>query len=212
MAETATYWICRCGTAVDKTEMRCTSCQRRRNPGWLILALCVGGIVGLSTLAQPNTPRKQNSPNDLHAQQANFLQQLSNWSDKITGQPNEIAAADFTLRRDADLFQKFANGQTLSNWSGTISGIASMTGGGGLSVDIGGAHLIAGVHYRMHLDTLIKPEDRLFKTLLTLSTGDRVIFSGEFPSNPSSSIATVDYKRTHSPDFLFKFSQLTKVK
>ena len=144
MAETTTYWICRCGTAVDKSDVRCTSCRRRRNPGWLIPALCIGGILGLGMLAQQNAPKEQNSLNDPNAQQEEFVRQLSNWSDEIRGQPNELAEAEFTHRRDADLFQKFGNGQTLSNWTGTVSGIAGMTGGGGLSVDIGGAYLVAG--------------------------------------------------------------------
>jgi hypothetical protein len=210
MAETTTYWICRCGTAVDKSEVRCTSCRKRRNPIWLIPAFCVAAIVGFAMIAQSNSHRKQSSPSSLPAIQANFVQQLSKWSEEIVGQPNEIAAADSTLRRDTDLFQTFGNGQALSNWTGTISGISNMANGGGLSVDIGGAHLIAGVHYRMRVDTLIKPEDRLFETLLTLSNGDRVIFLGQFPSNPSNTVATVDYGSTHSPDILFKFIELKK--
>jgi hypothetical protein len=211
LSETATYWICDCGKAIDKSARRCSSCGHRRKVRWVIPILIFGGIAGLAVLAQSHSTSKTDSSIKEDGPQANFDRQVLKWAGEIGDQPNEVAVIDAAARRDKDLFAAFAHVRNLTDWTGTVSGIANMTGGGGLSVDIGSAHLVAGVHYGKGIDTLIKPEDPLFRTLLTLSNGDKIKFSGAFPPNTENSLATVDYRGTLSPDFLFRFSQLKKV-
>ena len=56
-----------------------------------------------------------------------------------------------------------------------------MQGKGGVSIDIGGVTVLAGIHLTYGLDTLVSSsQSAVYSELLSLRRGDRVQFSGRF--------------------------------
>ena len=88
-----------------------------------------------------------------------------------------------------------------------------MQGKGAVSIDIGGATVLAGVHLSLGLDTLIPPfQYDVYTEMLSLQRGDTVQFSGRFLIH-SGRLVEMSYTGSGtilSPEFLFEFSELIR--
>ena len=88
-----------------------------------------------------------------------------------------------------------------------------MQGKGAVSIDIGGATVLAGVHLSLGLDTLIPPSQYdVYTEMLSLQRGDTVQFSGRFLIH-SGRLVEMSYTGSGtilSPEFLFEFSELIR--
>jgi hypothetical protein len=172
----------------------------------LFLGLPIALLILIAILGQKNSDDARNSP--LAVEQQAFLSIIEQSRTKIYEVPNSLAASEALRLRDTSL-AKFAN---VVGWQGVVLGVQRMQGKGGISIDIGGANVVAGVYLAYELDTLISPDNtRLFTEILNLKRGDRVVFSGRFVKN-NGSVVELSYTgagSVSSPEFLFEFSEIS---
>lgn len=210
MAESVSYWICSCGKSNLKSFRRCAACKKRRPRQWLLYAsLVVAGIVALAVFSpDPRTPTEIRS--GLPAAQRAFLVQVEAAHKSAITAPNSLAFNDLLDLRDTQL----AELSSVERWSGTVQGIQRMQGKGAVSIDIGGATVLAGVHLSLGLDTLISPsQNEVYTELLSLQRGDTVQFSGRFLVLRGS-LVEMSYTGSgaiSAPEFLFEFSEVSRL-
>jgi len=208
MAEDVSYWICSCGKSNLKSTKKCSACQKHRPRRWLLyVSLAVATIVGVAILS-PSSPPSQNSRSGISDPQKDFLGLIETAQKNSSAVPNSLAFQELLNSRDIELIRV----ASVDNWSGTVLGIHRVQGKGAISIDIGGAYVLAGVHLAYGLDTLIPPEQStIYNELLTLRRGDEVHFSGRF-SNYNGSIVEMSYTGSgaiSTPELLFEFSALS---
>lgn len=206
MAESVSYWICSCGKSNLKSSKKCTGCEKRRPRRWLIYgAVLVASVVGLAMLSPaPNQPEKASN---LPAAQQDFLSEIEAFRSQASLSPNSLALRELIQTRDTQI----ANIASPERWSGTVLGVQSVQGKGGISIDIGGVNLLAGVHLSYGLETLIpSSQSTVYDTLLSLQRGDKVTFSGDFEIH-NGSVVEMSYTgkaAVSNPEFLFTFQSL----
>lgn len=206
MAESVSYWICSCGKSNLKSSKKCAGCAKRRPQRWLIygaiLAAAVVGIAMLSPTQPPSDPAL-----NLPSAQQDFLSEIEAFQAQVILSPNSLALQELVKSRDAQI----ANIASPEGWSGVVLRVQSIQGKGGISIDIGGVNLLAGVHLSYGLDTLISPsQSKIYDTLLTLQRGDKVTLSGDF-KNRNGSVVEMSYTgqaAVSNPEFIFTFRSL----
>lgn len=209
MAESVSYWVCRCGTSNLRSARRCSACGRRRPVSWrLWAALGVGALV-LAGLFVPQGEDKPAVP-ILPAEQQRYVAILSDAAEAALSSTNELALTEILHSRDRRVISEATEDGHISNWQGDIKGIAQMSNGGGLSIQVSTSELVAGVYLFKGLDTLIRPGDAIYQELLGLREGDRVVFSGQFLIEEGRAL---DLRYTPgstpgAPRYIFKFSAL----
>jgi hypothetical protein len=212
MPERTTYWVCSCGTAVDRSLAACQRCGYRR-PRHLRAFLAVASLVilvWLLTLFNRNVD-KTNDLHDLSPIEA----AVSEWTETIKSSSNSVAATERLRARDRELFAKFGGSSKVISVEGNVTGITPMHKGSGVSVSIGQVTLIAGVNISMDVDTLVKESDSAHMQILSLSVGDRVRATGIFPDNDSKSLVVVNFSGSSAvdrPSYLFRFNDITILK
>lgn len=207
MAESVSYWICSCGKSNFKHVKRCSACNKHRPRRWLLfVVLPIALILLLAILGQKNGDGAVKNP--LAAEQQAFLSIIEQSRTKISEAPNSLAASEELGQRDRGL-SEFAK---VVGWQGVVLGVQKMQGKGGISIDLGGANVVAGVHLAYELDTLISPENaELFAEILNLKRGDLVVFSGRFVQR-NGAVVELSYTgagSVSSPEFLFEFSEIS---
>lgn len=172
----------------------------------LFVVLPIALILLLAILGQKNGDGAVKNP--LAAEQQAFLSIIGQSRTKISEAPNSLAASEELRQRDTSLAE-FAN---IAGWQGVVLGVQKMQGKGGISIDLGGANVVAGVHLAYELDTLISPENaELFAEILNLKRGDLVVFSGRF-AQKNGAVVELSYTgagSVSSPEFLFEFSEIS---
>ena len=206
MAESVSYWICSCGKSNLKSSKKCTGCEKRRPRRWLIYgAVLVAAVVGLAMLS-PASIQPETASN-LPAAQQDFLSEIEAFQSQVSLSPNSLALRELIQTRDTQI----ANMASPEGWSGIVLGVQSVQGKGGISIDIGGVNLLAGVHLTYGLDTLIpSSQSTVYDTLLNLRRGDKVTFSGDFEIH-NGSVVEMSYTgqaAVSNPEFLFTFRSL----
>lgn len=170
------------------------------------MAMVVIAAVAFVTLRpggaiQPNTPIADQGLNS----------EVDRWRAVIQATPNDVAAQEVRMRRDADLGRKFASDAKPFAATGTVTGISLMADGAGLSVLLGNVTLLAGVSRLGGVDTLVKPGDPIWPALLELKTGDHVDFSGRFATLDTGALVLADFASANFADasrYLFRFQEL----
>ena len=206
MAESASYWICSCGKSNLKINRKCTGCSKHRPRRWLIIgAALIAAVVGIAVLApDPHLPETSST---IPAAQQEFLSEIRAFQAQVILSPNSLALQELIQSRDT----KIANMASLEGWSGIVLGVQSVQGKGGISIDIGGVNLLAGVHLARDLDTLIpSSQTTVYNTLLNLRRGDKVILSGDFEDDNGSAVemSYTSHAGASNPEFLFNFKAL----
>lgn len=186
---------------------RCSSCNKRRPRRWLLfVVLPIALLILVAILGQKNGDGAVKNP--LAAEQQAFLSLIEQSRAKISEAPNSLAASEELRQRDTSLAE-FAN---VVGWQGVVLGVQKMQEKGGISIDLGGANVVAGVHLAYELDTLISPENaKLFAEILNLKRGDLVVFSGRFVEK-NGLVVVLNYTgagSVSSPKFLFEFSEIS---
>lgn len=208
MAEQVSYWICKCSKANLQQTRVCVGCGKKRRP-WkpIVFGGAVIALLGIAALA-PDAPTEI-AGTVQPSQQEQFLARLKALSGEVTAASNAVASRDRLSARD----QELAKAPDVKDWAGAIRGIQPLQGKAGVSIDIGGASVIAGVHLSQGLDTLIAPtQGELYQSISGLSVGDRVTFSGEF-AIASGRLVEMSYTGSGSlqdPEFLFQFEKIRK--
>lgn len=206
MAESVSYWICSCGKSNLKSSKKCAGCAKRRPRRWLVYGAILAAVVLGIAMLSPTQPPSDSALNLPSAQQ-DFLSEIEAFQAQVSLSPNSLALQELVKSRDASI----ANIASPEGWSGVVLGVQSIQGKGGISIDIGGVNLLAGVHLSYGLDTLISPsQSKIYDTLLTLQRGDKVTFSGDF-ENRNGSVVEMSYTgqaAVSNPEFLFTFRSL----
>lgn len=210
MAEDVSYWICSCSKSNFKSVKKCASCQKRRPRRWLLYAgLVVTALVALAILASP-LEAPDGALSEQPESQRVFLALISTAHDEAENAPNSVAFSEILDLRDYQLTEI----SVVESWSGTVRGIQRMQGKGGVSVDIGGVTVLAGVHLTYGIDTLVSSsQSGVYSELLSLRRGDRVQFSGRFVIH-NGSLVEMSYTGSNAistPEFLFDFSAIKSI-
>ncbi|WP_187431954.1 hypothetical protein ROLI_048490 (plasmid) [Roseobacter fucihabitans] len=206
MAESVSYWICPCGKSNLKSSNKCAGCAKRR-PRRLLMygAILAAVFVGIAMLS-PTQPTSDTTLN-LPAAQQDFLSKMEAFQAQVGSSPNSLALQRLVQDRDLQI-AKIASPES---WSGTVLGVQSVQGKGGISIDVGGVNLLAGVHLSYGIDTLIpSSQTAIYDTLLSLRRGDKVTFSGEFENHNGSAVemSYTSQAAVSNPEFLFNFRTL----
>jgi hypothetical protein len=158
-------------------------------------------------MLSPAPPSSETAINLPETQQS-FLSELVAFQAQAGLSPNSLALQELLKARDAQI----AALAPPEDWSGLVLGVQSVQGKGGISIDIGGVNILAGVHLSYGLDTLVSPsQSTAYNELLTLQRGDKVTFSGDFATYKGSAVE-MSYSGQNSvlnPEFLFSFRSLT---
>jgi|GEM_PF-2218149 len=207
MAEDVSYWICSCGKSNLKSTKKCAACQKRRPRRWILYgSLAVISLIVIAVISTPPSPPSDDQTG-LPVEQRNFLSRIASAQVSAATAPNSLAFNELLDLRDNQLTEI----SSVEGWSGTVLGIQRMQGKGAVSIDIGGATVLAGVHLTYGLDTLIQPsQSTVYEELLSLRRGDRVQFSGRFLIH-NGSLVEMSYTGSgaiSTPEFLFEFSAI----
>lgn len=169
------------------------------------MSLAVAAVIAIVAFLPPS-PEEAGS--ERSAIQRNFLPRIETAQERVSAAPNSLAFHEVLELRDSQL----ADFSSVEEWSGTVLGVQNMQGKGAISIDIGGAKGLAGIHLTYGLDTLIPPsQGRIYNELLSLQRGDKVQFSGSF-SIHNGSLVEMSYTGSgaiSTPEFWFQFSALT---
>lgn len=184
------------------------TCQKHRPRRWLLyVSVTAFVLIGIAILS-PSSPSVNETQSEMSDSQRIFLSRLDVFQERASMAPNSLALKNILNTRDTQL----ASLTSVENWSGVVLGIQSMQEKGAISIDIGGATVLAGIHLTYGLDTLIpSSQTSIYNELLTLQRGDRLQFSGSFVSHKGS-VVEMSYTGSNAvsaPEFLFDFSALS---
>lgn len=211
MAESVSYWICSCGKSNLNAQRRCSVCKKKRPLSWRAYGAVAVGVILLLALVMPKSDDEVGWDTNLPGSQAAFLESIRRARSDILAAQNSLAASQALAMRDVELSQS----ATVWQWRGRVLGVQQMQGKGALSIEVGGAELVAGVHLMLGLDTLVPPDDQpLFEQVSGLRVGDIVEVSGQFVAHDGA-LVELSYTGTGSvtsPRFLFEFSEVLPVK
>lgn len=139
---------------------------------------------------------------------------ISKYKAKYESASNDLQRAAVRLQRD-DAICKANGGSSVKNWTGVVKTIGGTSEGlGYLTVEIADGVTIETWNNEISDswdNTLIQKKSGLYKTLLGLTEGQIVKFSGNFVPADESCLNTknlTEYFAIYSPEFVFKFSAL----
>ncbi len=147
----------------------------------------------------------------LPEEQIRAIELLARARQDVDASANSLAASQILASRDTAL----AVGQQATNWNGTVVGVQEMQGKAAIGIDAGGFEVVAGVNLTYGFDTLIPPsQTRLYDRLLSLQSGDEVVFSGNFAlwNDAVVELSYTDAASKESPRFLFQFTDIYEIK
>ncbi len=145
-----------------------------------------------------------------------FLTIVRSYNEEYRAAGTDLQRADIRIRRNEALCAAFPD-RRVTDWVGKVDDVRGNSDGDA-SVDIEVArHINLATWGNRFSDvgdrTLIKRDDPIYPTLISLSKGDTVVFSGEFLRSSRDCIATKNLTETFGmsrPDFLFRFSSVVK--
>ena len=175
--------------------------------GSLYIASIGYSISTLTTSEQEPTNKK--SEVLIPALQEKFIAIAARHRNKYQKTTNQLVKDSIDDVR-LDTLKKLVESKPISNWVGEITHIDStVLDEVILSVSIG-EHLVLSTSFNTLLfasyDTLIKDKSNLKNTLQNLEIGDKIQFSGSFPSLVDDQL--VDGGNATNPILLFKFSEI----
>lgn len=193
-----------------KDVKKCSSCGNRRSKrNFYFLTLVVIVIlcfIGFGPRHKDNEKETNLAPQS----QTDFSNIVDQARKNFARSPNTLKSGEIIRQRDHALSEF----RTVVDWTGVVKGVQQMRGKGAISIEFSGVQVVAGVHMMLGLDTLI-PESRreLYQSLLVLSAGDKIQFSGDFTLHRSRLVELSYTERSSAvtPEFLFTFSRIEKI-
>jgi hypothetical protein len=129
---------------------------------------------------------------------------------------NDLQKEGIKKQRDTDICAVLSNKQNITKWYGSVSGISSTSKGAAIEIKLPNGVVLEtwnNVLSDIVDNTIADKNSVIYKDIYNLSVGDTVIFSGSFVKNgkqcaEETSITTDG--SLNSPEFLFKFSSISK--
>ena len=224
-------WIeCKsCGKKIQKTSKNCSECgtKIKKNNAWkwiggAFLALMIIGSFSTeeNSKASKRVPSaaKEFSQNALPKVQNQFITTVGKYSSSFSEAKNELQQSLLRDNRKTEISTTLSS-LRVKGWIGTISSLETNSEGKAiLSLKISPDIRIKTWNNALsdiNSYTLIEKSSSLYKTLLNLSQGQKVVFSGTFfPSKDDyvrEGSLTISGSMT-SPEYIFKFKSLKAIK
>lgn len=148
-------------------------------------------------------------------QELEFISSVTDYSTKFKSAKNELQESVLRDERAA-VFSSLLKGRSVDSWVGTIEELSTNNDGKAvLSIRISPDIKIRTWNNALSdlgSNTLIEKNTSLYSTLLELSAGQNVFFSGTFPASKTDFIKegslTINGSMTN-PDFILKFDSVT---
>ena len=217
MAEAVSFWICKCGKAVDNAETKCPNCGDSK-PFYKRRSLIAGGsvaIFGILFLAFASGDKaEKQSLSGVPGTQKRFNSIINQYADRYTEEENPIERKQILSQRNEKLADTIGSKGKVSQWKGTIRGISVMNDGASVSIDIGSAELISGQSIDSALRSAIQKGTDLYEALSTMREYQEVTFSGSFVQQNSNGVRNLnwyDKGEATAPEFHFNFNKITPV-
>jgi hypothetical protein len=141
--------------------------------------------------------------------ESEFISTIVNARSKIKEAPNDMIKGQLKSKRDLDVCTKFS-ATPIKDWSGEISYLGFKKGNGSLQIKLydGVSLETLDVNYDGNA-SYITPDSDIFKTLSSLTVGDRVRFSGNFITGFNHNCITNDsWSDDGDVSYSFKFTSL----
>jgi hypothetical protein len=170
-----------------------------------------------ATPAQPAAPTKPAAPASPYgiypAVEAQFVQTVEATAKAFNSGSTDLQQSQAIRTRDAQLCS--ISGSHAESWVGTIHDIGA-TGDGFAYVNVEIAPTIVlqtwnNAFSDIDSDTLIKPDQPFFQTLVPMKEGQKVTFSGDFLSSSDSCLKRANLTETFyatDPNFILKFTNI----
>lgn len=163
------------------------------------------------------TPEPEPAPAPEATVEDEFLALVAAGHDATEDAGNEIAVVQARKARSAGIC-KLLPGLAVSGWTGEVEDISTTMGGDGgvLSIALDDDTAVQTWNNGFSdigSGTLINENSPLYAKLATLSDGDQVAFSGRFVRDADNCVqeqSLMDENGMLTPDFSFKFTQITK--
>jgi hypothetical protein len=164
----------------------------------------------------PAPAPEQAVPSDLPVEQQAFIALIREFQDTYDAAETDLQRANVRVQRRRALCDLIP-GRTITDWVGTVSTIGGNSDGDAyLDLEISRGINIGTWNNRISDifdNTLIVNSDPLYETLLALTKGASVVFSGEFLQSSDECLRTSNLTEAFDmsrPDFKFRFSAVAQ--
>lgn len=218
MAEAVSFWICKCGKAVDNSESKCPNCGKskpfhKRPLIWVasgavvltILVFITGDFEGEHTSISDNMPENQK----------NFNSIIENYSMKFKNETNPVEKEQILDRRNSKLANAIGLEGNIDRWVGTVRSIALLSDGASINIDIGHAELISGHSTSSNLRPSIRKGTTMYNVLSDLDKNEKVYLSGSFVTENGEGLSGLNWYHegeAAAPEFHFSFTEIKPAK
>ena len=215
MAESVSFWICKCGKAVDKTETKCPSCGNskplyKRRSLISVTGIAIFGIFLLTLASGDNDSQKDLS--GIPETQKRFNTIIKQYADRYSGEGNPVEREQILAQRNEKLADTIGSEGKVSQWEGLVRGLSVMDDGASVSLDIGSAELISGHSADTEFKPAIRKRTEIYETLSGLDKGEKVRFSGSFVKENDGGMKNLNWfheGEATAPEFHFYFTDIT---
>jgi hypothetical protein len=214
-----------CGQQVANSAKICPHCGKRRKMAlWLkiVIGILVIAIVRQAMGTQNETTRSSSSSQNQTTvdprpeKQKQFESVIATFSQQFDKAENELQESSYRKER-MNAIKELKIDTQISGWTGTLNQLGTTTEGKAYITIKLNNNLAIGTWNNAFSDigdnTLISMDSALYKTLINMKTGQKVIFSGSFISSNSN----LDYFKEQSmtirgamktPEYLMRFSSV----
>ena len=224
-----------CNKDISKSSKVCPHCETKQKRlgifSWI--GIILGGLIIIGVVNAPNNKNQTSNQNQNNSitntednttdsqipkDQAEFIKNISQYSEDFIKAKNELQQSAMRDQRKQTLSRSL-RGLSVQSWIGTINKLETNNDGQAiLSLRISPNIEIKTWNNSLsdiNANTIISKGSELYKNLFNLSTGQKVIFSGDFLPSKSDFIEETSLTikgSMESPEFLFKFKSVTSIK
>lgn len=218
-----------CGKEIFKSSKSCSQCGAKQRKlsifhifgavlfSVIIIAVILGTQEDAINQSSNLTKQANSSSYQVPEQQLRFIESITNHTASFNKALNELQQASVREQRKLAISSSLKS-YVVNSWVGTINKLTTNTDGDAiLSIRI--AKNIDVKTWNNSLsdmtsNTIIKKETPVYRSLINLSTGQRVKFSGSFFPSKKDHVEELSMTISGSmrePEFLFKFNSITPI-